>query len=585
MTPLDLGGGLMLATFALPLLLAALLRPRLLRPWALAAAPWATLPALVVALGLESWPPLESDWLILGARLGTSDALTRGFLLLTTCVWLTSGWYARDYVKSDPERARFWTFFLATFSGNVGLIVAEDVASFYAFYALMTFAAYGLIVHARTEPARRAGRVYLVMALLGEMLLLTAFLLIVGAGINLRLAEVPHAVAASSRPALVVALLWVGFGVKAGAFLLHVWLPLAHPVAPTPASAVLSGAMVKAGVLGWLRFLPLGIISLPALGTSCLVAGLIAAFYAAAVGVTQRDPKTILAYSTVSQMGLMTAALGVGLASQDAASVVVAAVLVFATHHAIVKAALFLGVGVAHTATSAWTARLVALGLLGSAASLAGAPLSSGALAKASLKHALALAPSGAALLTSLLSLAAVGSTLLMVQYLRRALPKGSGEARHPSAGLCAPWVLLLVLQLAFVWSPPSASEEMAHLLLPGELWASAWPLATGLGLAGLVWRVRHRAPRLPEIPAGDLLLLVERLLMQLRPTSSTAWRTVALRLRSSTVGMVPITRLSETLLRSAERAEVSLSAYPAVGLTFALLLVLLVALLLAAAR
>lgn len=583
--PLDLGGGLMMAAFAVPLLLAVMLRPRLLRPLALAAAPWATLPALVVALGLEGPQPLASDWLMLGARLGTSDPLTRGFLLLTTCVWFTSGWYARASVESDPERARFWTFFLATFSGNVGLIVAEDVASFYAFYALMTFAAYGLIVHTRTEPARRAGRVYLVMALLGEMLLLTAFLLVVGAGINLQVAEAPRAVAASARPELVVALLWVGFGVKAGAFLLHLWLPLAHPVAPTPASAVLSGAMVKAGVLGWLRFLPLGLVSLPALGWSCLVVGFTAAFYAAAVGVTQRDPKTILAYSTVSQMGFMTAALGVGLASPDAASTVIAATLVFATHHALVKAALFLGVGVAHTATSVWTARLVTLGLLVSAASLAGAPLSSGALAKASLKHALVLAPSRAALLTSFLSFAAVGSTLLMVQYLRRALPRGSGDTRHPNAGLYAPWALLLVLQLAFVWRPPHPSEGIDYLLRPAQLWASTWPLAMGLGLGGLGWLIRRRVPRLPEIPAGDLLLLVELLLMRLQRASLALRLTFGRRLRPSAVATVPISRLSDTLMRTAERAEASLSAYTGIGLTFAMLLVLLVALLLAMAR
>ena len=106
-------------------------------------------------------------------------------------------------------------------------------------------------------------------------------------------------------------LLWLGLGVKAGVIGLHVWLPLAHPVAPAPASAVLSGAMIKAGLLGWLTVLPLGMESLsPAMmqfGNVVLVAGFAAAFGAALYGIWQSHPKAILAYSSISQMGMLTA--------------------------------------------------------------------------------------------------------------------------------------------------------------------------------------------------------------------------------------------------------------------------------------
>ena len=94
---------------------------------------------------------------------------------------------------------------------------------------------------------------------------------------------------------LTVVLLFIGFGVKAGLVPLHVWLPLAHPAAPPAASAVLSGAMVKAGLVGWLRFLPLGQHErgLEVLGWVLMALALIGAFLAVVVGVLQDDPKVV----------------------------------------------------------------------------------------------------------------------------------------------------------------------------------------------------------------------------------------------------------------------------------------------------
>jgi formate hydrogenlyase subunit 3/multisubunit Na+/H+ antiporter MnhD subunit len=578
MTPFDYGPALMIAAIGLPLLLVASLGLPLLRPLALASAPWANVPALLVAVSLPADVTCGFSWAILGTQLGSPSELTRGFMLLTACVWFSAGWYARTYVTSDPLRARFWSFFLASSGGNFGLILARDVASFYAFYALMTFAAYGLVVHTRTEAARRAGRVYIIMALLGEMLLLSAFLFIVGAQINIRVEEASRAIAAAGRPDILVALLCVGFGVKAGAFLLHLWLPLAHPVAPTPASAVLSGAMIKAGVLGWLSFLPLGLIALPALGWSCIVAGFAAAFYAAAVGVTQRDPKTILAYSSVSQMGFMTAALGVALAYREAAPAAAAGILLFSMHHALVKGALFLGVGVASATSSGWPARLVVLGLLGSALNLAGAPLSSGALAKTSLKNALGLVPLGAAPLSWLLSLAAVGSTLLMFQYLRRALPESSADRRSPSLGLWGPWGLLLVLQVVLIWRPALASEHLSILAGPAALWAASWPLAVGLAIAGVASVLGRRGARIPEVPAGDVLVLLELFSRNVQRAGVVARQAMSVALRHSAARVVPLTQLASGVIRSAERAEASLGAVTTIGLMFLILLVFLLA-------
>ncbi|HSM22072.1 MAG TPA: proton-conducting transporter membrane subunit, partial [Rubrivivax sp.] len=250
---------LLSAALLVPLLLAAGVSPlwpaRRQRGLAQTLAPWAALPALALALLGSPDLSLDLPWLLLGARFGL-DATTRVFLFFTAALWLCGGLYAQTYLAGDRARARFTAFFLLTCGGNLGLILAQDIASFYAGFAIMTFSAYGLVVHESSAAARRAGRIYVVMAVAGEALLLTGFLWLADVAGTLDMAQAVAALAHAPARQGIVWLLLAGFGVKAGALLLHMWLPLAHPVAPTPASAVLSGAIIKAGLLGWLRFLP-----------------------------------------------------------------------------------------------------------------------------------------------------------------------------------------------------------------------------------------------------------------------------------------------------------------------------------------
>jgi formate hydrogenlyase subunit 3/multisubunit Na+/H+ antiporter MnhD subunit len=146
-------GLLTLTTVLLPLLLALGLVARALRPAALALAPWAALPGL--ALAVTGGTEIDLPWLLLGTRLGL-DGTSRAFLLFTAVLWLAAGPYARAYLEDDPRAPRFFAFFLATMAGNLGLVLAQDIASFYLFFALMTFAAYGLVVYTGTDEARRS---------------------------------------------------------------------------------------------------------------------------------------------------------------------------------------------------------------------------------------------------------------------------------------------------------------------------------------------------------------------------------------------------------------------------------------------
>lgn len=463
------------------------------------------LPLALLALALSA-PDfvLDIPWLLLGSRLGLDDT-GRLFLLFTALVWLAAGLYARNYLRDDPRKTVFFAFFLVTQAGNLGICLAQDAASFYVFFALMTFAAYGLVVHTHSEEAWRAGRVYLAMAMLGEVCLAAGMMLVTHAANSLLLADLAAAPASSSA----VALLIIGFGIKAGLPLLHLWLPLAHPVAPVPASAVLSGVMLKAGLLGWLRFLPLGAASLPEAGAALMTLGLIAAFFGVAAGLAQRDMKVLLAYSSVSQMGFMALGVGAGLMSPELWPLLLPAVIFYALHHALTKSALFLGVGVVQTEGSkTWIIAALALPAL----ALAGAPFTSGWLAKAALKPALiGLPPVWEDAITWLLPLAALGTALLMARLLwLAAQTQGKGSV----TGIARLWALWLIMGLALPWLFAPAAQAM--------LLGALWPPLAALLLTGIALQRRWRAPR---IPPGDVLVLLERLAARLRQSRQRMWR------------------------------------------------------------
>ncbi|MCU0919217.1 MAG: complex I subunit 5 family protein [Burkholderiaceae bacterium] len=487
---------LMILAFLLPLVLAmGLILPRRMARWVLVLAPLAPLPALLVALGAPSGLTLDLPWLLLGSRY-VLDETGRLFLGFTALVWLVASVYARAYLVRDDRRRGFWAFFLVTQAGNLGLCVAADVASFYFLFALMTFAGYGLVVHVRTSAARRAGWIYLIMAILGEAAVVMGLLLQVNAAGSHFLAEL----ATGPVPPTAIWLLMVGFGVKVGLPLLHMWLPLAHPVAPVPASAVLSGVMLKAGLLGWLRFLPLGQAA-PDVGATMMAAGLAAAFLGVAAGLMQRDAKVLLAYSSVSQMGYMTLGVGAGFVAPEHWPMLLLAVTLYAIHHAVAKSALFLGVGVAKACGGrAWVLAGMALPAL----ALAGAPYTSGMVVKLQLKAALAgLAAPWDGILAWLLPLAALGTALLMVRLL---LLLAAESAHGGGRGLALPWWLAVLLGLWPAWLP---QRELAPVASAGAALAATWPLLIAVGLAAASVRLGLRSPTLP---AGDLVVPLERL-------------------------------------------------------------------------
>lgn len=487
----------------LPLVLAAALLPPRWRVAVIRLAPWASLPSLIAAV-ISIGTMLDLPWLLLGVRLGVDD-VGQIFLLFTAVLWLFAGLYGQNYLAGDPGRTRFFAFFLLSMSGNLGLIVAQDVLSFYLFFALMSFSSYGLIVHKRDAEALRSGRVYIYLVVLGEMLLFAGLVLGTWHAGTLSLEQFAN----THQSNLTIGLLLAGFGIKAGALPLHVWLPLAHPVAPTPASALLSGAMIKAGLLGWLRFLPLGLVALPEWSLLGIAAGLGAGIYGVLVGLFQDEPKTVLAYSSISQMGLITVGVGVGMAAPEIWPLCLSAILIFAMHHAFAKGALFLGVGVAAATGNASIQRAwVVAGLLLPALALAGLPFTSGAVAKLGLKSLTNVLPEPwPGWVALLLSLVAVGTTFLMARFLYLVWPQASGQSRL-TAGLWLPWIILLIAVALSIWLWPEANDLALQTLSLAEFSHALWPVGVGAIGAWAVWTLARKAvSRVAfRIPAGDIL-------------------------------------------------------------------------------
>ena len=474
----------------LPLLF-ALVKSDRIGQWLL---PLAVLPALTVSLWLEPGTSLNLPWLLMGAKWGV-DATSQVFLLITAWLWFVAGLYSVNGTLAGSGLWRFRVFFMLTLSGNILLVLAQDMASFFLGFAAMGLAAYGLIVQQRSVTTTRAGRVYLVWAVLGEVILFAGMIMVLGTAGSHYFADV----AGVELPLAAVLLVTVGLGIKLALPGLHVWLPIAHGAAPPAVSALLSGVMVKAGLLGLLRFLPAGTEHVAQVAEWLIPLGLFGAFYGVAVGVLQTAPKVVLAYSTMSQLGLMTMLTGIVLQQPQAQPALLFALVVYVAHHAWVKGALFIGVGVFKKTLSLWV--ILLLGML--ALALAGLPYTSGALAKGSLKAAL---PATYAGLETWLLLSTFATTLLMGRFLWTLFEYRAHHAAPQSSDFrWLEWLSWgLLVETVLFW-------PVLFAALPFK-WVDVLPIALGVTVAALLaWRVK--------IPAGDFPVLMAQAFYHLRKT------------------------------------------------------------------
>jgi len=300
---------------------------------------------------------LSYTWSVFGG-LGLSFALD-GFRLLygmaASFMWMMTTVSSREYFTHYRNRNRYYLFMLLTLGATIGVFLSADFYTLFVFFEMMSFTSYVWVAQDEKKESLRAAETYLAIAVIGGLVMLMGIFLWYDLTGTLRfsmLYESAQAHLGSTQLYVAGACMLFGFGAKAGVFPLHIWLPKAHPVAPAPASALLSGILTKSGVLGIL------IISCNLFMTDdkwsalLLFLGVITMFGGALLALCSNDLKRTLACSSMSQIGFILVGTGMtgllrALEGEGKAGIIaVRGTFLHMVNHSLIKLVLFMAAGV-----------------------------------------------------------------------------------------------------------------------------------------------------------------------------------------------------------------------------------------------
>lgn len=277
------------------------------------------------------------------------DGVGALLVTITSIVWAAAGIYSFEYMKHEGREQQFFGFYLIVYGVLVALNFSGNLVTLYLFYELMSLASMPLVLHSRTKESIMAALKYLFYSMCGAYCgLFGIFFLykycdtlnfVAGGSLNVVLAQENRGILL-----LAVFMMILGFGVKAGMLPMHAWLPTAHPVAPSPASAVLSGIIVKAGVLAIIRVIYYVVgaefIRGTWVQTAWMVLTLLTVFMGSLLAFREKVFKKRLAYSTVSQASYIL--FGLSVLSDGGFT----GALLHTVFHAFIKCTLFLTAGI-----------------------------------------------------------------------------------------------------------------------------------------------------------------------------------------------------------------------------------------------
>ncbi len=273
------------------------------------------------------------------------------YLAIAVLMWSVSGIFSLEYMAHYKKRSRYYLFFWATFFATAGVFLSADFYTTFIFFEIMSFTSYVWVAFDEKKESLRAAQTYLAVAIIGGMVMLMGMFLLYDLCGTLRFDELEgmagQILKGRRRLQLYAAggLLLFGFGAKAGCFPLHIWLPKAHPVAPAPASALLSGILTKTGIFGIIA------VSLMMFGTDgewgMLIAGLglITMLLGALLALFSVNLKRTLACSSVSQIGFILTGIGMSCLLQAAGEdngLAVRGTFLHMVNHSLFKLVLFL---------------------------------------------------------------------------------------------------------------------------------------------------------------------------------------------------------------------------------------------------
>ncbi len=299
--------------------------------------------------------PFGLPWLGAHFRL---DALSCFFLVVVNLGGSAASVFGLGYGRHEPTPGRVLPFFPAFLAAMNLVVIADDAFSFLVSWEFMSLMSWALVVsHDRSSENLRAGFIYIIMAAFGTLALLLTFGILAGPDGNYAFDAMRAHTLAPGGIALVLLLVLLGVGSKAGLVPLHVWLPLAHPAAPSHVSALMSGVMTKVAVYAFIRvvFDLVGPLDWR-LSMIVIAAGAVTALLGVLYALMEHDLKRLLAYHTVENIGIIFVGLGLALAFRAngliaAAALSASAALFHVFNHSVFKSLLFFGSGAIQTAT------------------------------------------------------------------------------------------------------------------------------------------------------------------------------------------------------------------------------------------
>lgn len=277
------------------------------------------------------------------------DGFRSVYTLTAALMWMMTTVFSKEYFKHYHNRNRYYLFMLLTLGATMGVFLSADLYTTFIFFEMMSFTSYVWVAHDERKVSLRAAETYLSVAVIGGMVMLMGLFLLYHELGTLEIAALlKQAAACSDKTLLYVAggCITLGFGAKAGVFPLHIWLPKAHPVAPAPASALLSGILTKSGIFGMI------VVSCNLLygdgdwGSVILLLGCITMFGGALLALFSVDLKRTLACSSMSQIGFVTVGIGMqGLLGEEN-TMAAMGTLLHMVNHSLIKLVLFMAAGV-----------------------------------------------------------------------------------------------------------------------------------------------------------------------------------------------------------------------------------------------
>jgi hydrogenase-4 component B len=287
---------------------------------------------------------------LLGGLLFEADSFRALYACIAGFMWLCTTVFSEEYLAHYRNRNRYYFFTLLTLGSTVGVFFSAELLTTFLFFEIMSFTSYVMVIHDEAPSAMQAGQTYLAVAVLGGMVMLMGLLLLyrlIGTLVISELTAACTAVPAKMRPRLYLSgsLIFFGFGAKAGMYPLHIWLPKAHPAAPAPASALLSGILTKAGIFGILvlscRIFPYDRFW----GSMLLALAVLTMFTGAFIAVFSVNLKRTLACSSVSQIGFILTAVSMQCLLREENSLAVWGTVLHMMNHSLFKLVLFLSAG------------------------------------------------------------------------------------------------------------------------------------------------------------------------------------------------------------------------------------------------